>query len=152
MKEKKLYEDARHNCGFYDEAEQVYEFRSTLTQTSEGQKPFRGVYRAAKDRYWSFYAGEGTPDAICISEAAIDAISLYVILGCPKNFKFVSMAGCCNQAIIDRLKLEGIPLILATDNDEDGRKVYERNPDIQFCYTPKNKDFNEDLLEQIRAK
>ena len=151
MKAKKLYEDTNHNCGFYDAEEQVYEYRSTLTQTREGQKPFRGVYRANKDRYWSFYMGEGAPDAICITEAAIDAISLYVLLGQPKNFMFASMAGCCNQAIIDRLKLEGIPLILATDNDEDGRKVYERNPDIQFCYIPRNKDFNEDLLEKIRT-
>ena len=141
IKRGKLYQDRNGNCVFYDAQERVYEIRGTNTST-----PFKGIKRFSKESFWSFYTGEQLPAYACVCESAIDAISLYVLMKKPTNCTFVSLAGCKNQAIIDRLKKTGILIILATDNDHDGQEVIERNPDIRYFLRPVNKDWNEDLL------
>lgn len=145
-KSKKLYQDNSGNCVFYDEAEKVREIRGT---NSRAETKFRPIYRPSKEAFWSF--GADNPDWIYVCEAAIDAISVYVLCGKPANGRFVSMAGCENQAIIDRLKATGKTVIICTDNDAAGQKVRDKNPECPFCI-PRNKDFNDDLRSLNRKE
>ena len=84
---------------------------------------------------------------IYVCEAAIDAISLYVIHRAQKVKEvavYVSIGGVANQKTIDRLVRSGKKVVLAVDNDAAGQGCRDRNPMLESII-PKNKDWNDDL-------
>ncbi len=88
---------------------------------------------------------------IFICEAAIDAISLYVIRSwntLVQNEKYYSIGGVSNQKAIDRIVAEAgdCHVYLAVDNDEAGKECRMRNH-LDYLL-PENKDWNEDLRNE----
>lgn len=109
--------------------------------------PFHGTRKAASDRFWSFRPHKDKPVEVAyVCEAAIDAVSLYLI-HLRYNFstaaEYISIGGVANQAAIDRIAAAK-KVILAVDNDEAGEKCRERNPALNHII-PINKDWNDDL-------
>ena len=81
-----------------------------------------------------------------VCEAAIDAISLYLIhraQGMDAYSAYVSIGGVSKQQTIDRIKCR-IKAILAVDNDDAGKRCRDRNKELQFII-PHGKDWNDDL-------
>lgn len=112
--------------------------------------PFHGCKKTRSDRFWYLDPDPEQPtDHIYVCEAAIDAISLYVIHqrqhATGKNV-YVSIGGVANQRTIDRLVRGSKPdtVILAVDNDQAGQECRNRNPELNYIL-PNNKDWNEDL-------
>lgn len=113
--------------------------------------PFHGCRKTRPDRFWYFDPEPGKETRhIYICEAAIDAVSLYVIQGkqgCTDGKSvYVSIGGAANQKTIDRISQNskhGI-VVLAVDNDEAGQECRNRNPGLAYLL-PKNKDWNDDL-------
>ena len=112
--------------------------------------PFHGCKKTRPDRFWYFDPDPGKlTENIYVCEAAIDAVSLYVIH--QKQNKsgksvYVSIGGVANQKTIERL-LRGSKnsaVVLAVDNDEAGQECRNRNPELPYIL-PKNKDWNDDL-------
>lgn len=112
--------------------------------------PFHGCKKTRPDRFWYFdpKPGEAT-DTIYVCEAAIDAVSLYVIH--QKQNKggksvYVSIGGAANQKTVERLARgsKHSVVVLAVDNDEAGQECRDRNPELTYIL-PKNKDWNDDL-------
>lgn len=112
--------------------------------------PFHGCKKTRSDRFW--YLDPDPEQQTCfiyVCEAAIDAVSLYVIQ--QRQHKagkrvYVSIGGVANQRTIDRLVRGGGPdtVILAVDNDQAGQECRDRNPELNYIL-PNNKDWNEDL-------
>lgn len=112
--------------------------------------PFHGCRKTKPDRFWYFDPDpEKVTRNIYICEAAIDAISLYVLhrkRGQTGKSVYVSIGGAANQKTIDRISRNskhGL-VILAVDNDEAGQECRNRNPELAYVL-PKNKDWNDDL-------
>lgn len=109
--------------------------------------PFHGCRKTRPDRFWYFSPDKDTPSKVVyVCEAAIDAVSLYVILQRQNKCEaavFVSIGGVANQKAIDRLK-RAKKVILAVDNDPAGQECRDRNPELQFIL-PAGKDWNDDL-------
>ena len=96
------------------------------------------------DDFW--YLGM-SGDTAYICEGAIDAISLYELLG-RKHAFYISMGGVSNQAVIDRVVKDGkCRVVLCVDNDDDaGQKCRDRNPGLDVMIPPSPyKDWNEML-------
>lgn len=110
--------------------------------------PFHGVQKTQKDRFWYFApSGDKPSEEVYVCEAAIDAISLYVIHKAQKKKEtvvYVSIGGVANQSTIDRIVRGGKNVILAVDNDKAGQECREKNPTLKYVL-PKNKDWNDDL-------
>ena len=110
--------------------------------------PFHGCRKARPDRFWYFAPnGDEPSEEVYVCEAAIDAISLYVMHRKQKREStavYVSIGGVANQRTIDRLVRSGKNVILAVDNDQAGQDCRDRNPGLKYII-PKNKDWNEDL-------
>ena len=113
--------------------------------------PFHGCKKTRSDRFW-YFAPESNKQIryIYVCEAAIDAISLYVIH--QKNHRtennvYISIGGVANQQTIDRLVRgrKNSIVILAVDNDEAGQECRKRNPELEYIL-PQNKDWNDDLI------
>lgn len=134
-----IYQDVRRNVIFLNYAKSCYELRGTYTYGV----PYRQVGFTRSDRFWYFMNGEN-PTTVYITEAAIDAISLYEL----RNHEpaiYASMHGVANRKIIDRiLAEEKYKVVLAVDNDDAGQACKNRYPDLP-AITPNNKDWNEDL-------
>lgn len=112
--------------------------------------PFHGCKKTRSDRFWYLDPDPKQPTGhIYVCEAAIDAISLYVIHqrqhATGKNV-YVSIGGVANQRTIDRLVRGSKPdtVILGVDNDQAGQACRDRNPELNYIL-PNNKDWNEDL-------
>lgn len=112
--------------------------------------PFHGCRKTTSDRFWYFDPSPGEPsDHVYVCEAAIDAVSLYVIH--QKQNKagkgvYVSIGGAANQRTIERIIRgcrDGI-VCLAVDNDEAGQECRDRNSGVAYIL-PRNKDWNDDL-------
>lgn len=110
---------------------------------------FHGCRRASPNRFWYFsnHPESSAPaSAIYVCEAAIDAISLFVIHwqhGITAPAIYASIGGVSNQQAIDRLKKhDGV--VIATDRDEAGNSCRERNSELASI-VPVYKDWNEDL-------
>ena len=113
--------------------------------------PFHGCRKTRPDRFWYFDPDPSkTTQYIYVCEAAIDAISLYVIHGkqgyTDKKSVYVSIGGAANQKTIDRIsrKSKSGTVILAVDNDVAGQECRNRNPELTYVL-PRNKDWNDDL-------
>lgn len=113
--------------------------------------PFHGCKKTSPDRFWFFDPEpEKAAERIYICEAAIDAVSLYVIhkkqhMDGNKNV-YVSIGGVANQRTINRIVRgrRDSSVILAVDNDEAGQECRDRNRNLDYIL-PRNKDWNDDL-------
>lgn len=112
--------------------------------------PFHGCKKTRPDRFWYLDPNPGVPsEQIYVCEAAIDAVSLYIIHQRQDKVGksvYVSIGGAANQKTIERLSRASkhSVVVLAVDNDEAGRECRERNPELPYIL-PKNKDWNDDL-------
>lgn len=110
---------------------------------------FHGCWRSRSDRFWYLtnrLDSQTKVSSIYVCEAAIDAISLYLIHqqhGIITPAAYVSIGGAGNQKAIKRLKKHG-GVIIATDHDEAGDACRDRNPELATI-VPVYKDWNEDL-------
>lgn len=115
-----------------------------------GDKSFHGTVKdARKDGYWAFRTGENAKIAY-VCEAAIDAISLYILhqrSGYKDSALYVSIGGVAKQPAIDRIKKE-IFTVLAVDNDPAGNECRSRNRNLPVII-PGGKDWNEDLIMAV---
>lgn len=139
----------RKDCGCYSRGEHTW---CTLMGSCERYKPdpFHGCRRTRPDRFWYFDPDpDRTAQSIYVCEAAIDAVSLFVIHQRQHRTEkavYVSIGGSANQQAIDRLvrQRRNSDVVLAVDNDEAGQICRDRNPDLAFVL-PVNKDWNDDL-------
>lgn len=139
-----VYQDRDHNNIVFVSKDKDYcELRGTFTYAD---RPFHGCRKAGPDRFWYISPSGGKPETAYVCEAAIDAVSLYLIhksRGNDKKGLYVSIGGVANQQAIQRLK-NMLPVKLAVDNDRAGKECRDRNPDLPFII-PFHKDWNEDL-------
>lgn len=138
------YQDRDHNNIVFVSKDKDYcELRGTFTYAD---RPFHGCRKAGPDRFWYFSSDDGKPETAYVCEAAIDAVSLYLIhkdRGTDKKGLYVSIGGVANQKAIQRVQ-NMLPVTLAVDNDRAGEECRKRNPDLPFII-PFHKDWNEDL-------
>lgn len=144
---KLLYQDKVHNNAVFVNIRRNYaEIRGTYMHG----KPYHSVIRPQKEEFWSFPAGEH-PQMAYICEAAIDAISLYVIHlyeGVDIAAHYCSIGGVTNQAAIDNIAAKVPTAKLAVDNDPAGDACALKNINLDRI-KPAGKDWNEDLTERI---
>ncbi len=142
---KLLYQsDDHNNIVFINREKDFAELHGTYTY---GDKSFHGVARNSRpDGYWWFRTSKDA-DTAYVCEAAIDAISLYLIhrkQGKDVGEYYISIAGVSKQDAINRIKKQ-IKTVIAVDNDIAGEECRKRNADCE-CIIPAHKDWNEDLL------
>ena len=142
-----LYQEAAHNNAVFINKERDFaELHGTLSYG----KSFHSVRKIAPDRFWWIRTASDAKIAY-ICEAAIDAISLFLIHGQDggriHDAYYISIGGVANQQTIDRIMRQSClsQVILAVDNDAAGQVCRDRNPELK-CIIPDNKDWNEDWL------
>lgn len=147
--EKLLYEDERGNCVFVSSHCNYAEVRGTNTFGKKFRQSIGKIYNGG---YWAFNA-KPTNTMVFICEAAIDAISLYCLLGV-EDATYVSVGGCTKHEsvynVVHDNTLGNGRYVIAFDSDEPGNKAYERlvgELAMLERITPRMKDWNEDLLE-----
>lgn len=142
VSDKLLYQEKIHgNIVFVNPERDYAEIRGTVTR-----RPFHQSYKTKTNRFWYFKNTIQKPYVAFITEAAIDAVSLYCLMkesGYDSPAVYISIGGVFNQKTIDRIS-SGICSIIAVDNDEAGRYCRERNSDLESII-PVNKDWNDDL-------
>ena len=134
-------------CGDHDWCIDMAECTNYLAQ------PFHGSRKKESSCSWCFDPAEDMPKKrIFICEAAIDAISLYVLRRDNQlvvNEKYYSIGGVANQKAIERIAANAgeSQVILAVDNDAAGDDCRKRN--LLFnCMIPDCKDWNEELRKR----
>ena len=143
-----LYQEAEHNNAvFLSERKDCYELKGTYTF---GGTSFKQVKRAAPECCWYFCGSAEKPaeKRVYICEAAIDAISLFVLHTCAgidRSFVYASLAGVYNQKPVERFIREGYEVVIAVDNDHAGEQCRRRNGQLRSTI-PVSKDWNEDLM------
>lgn len=143
----------RQDCDNYNSGDHAW---CTLMYECGRYKPnpFHGCRRTRPDRFWYYDSAPGTAAKnIYVCEAAIDAVSLYVIhmaQGKADYSVYVSIGGAANQKPIDRLvrQCRDRTIILAVDNDDAGKECRERNENLDYIL-PTLKDWNEDLMKGV---
>lgn len=147
-----LYQEKDHaNMVFIDAARTFAELRG-----SNSFKVFHRVMFSDPAAFWWFkcQGPDSIPTVAFICEAAIDAVSLYVLrraAGTPaaENGLYCSIGGVANQQRIDRIKAGmsagGCPTVIAVDNDKAGEECRRRNSDCEK-FVPTLKDWNADLI------
>ena len=121
--------------------------------TDYHKSSFHGCRRSRPDRFWYLTNGldsQAKASSVYVCEAAIDAISLYLIHqqhGINAPAAYVSIGGAGNQQAINRLKKHN-GVIIATDHDEAGDACRDRNPELATI-VPVYKDWNEDLQKGV---
>lgn len=143
--EKLIYQEAkRNNVVFVNKERDYCELRGTYTFA---EKPFHGCRKTRPDRFWYFTGGKEKPRVAYVTEAAIDAISLYLIQKIngmdTLHAVYISIGGVANDATINRIS-RGIRTVLAVDNDPAGEFCRNRHSDLE-AIIPVHKDWNEDL-------
>lgn len=185
ISEKLLYEDEKKNLVFINAEQTALEYRGTNTDyerthckkykscsdyvcgayescqkhsTCSEFEPlkYRGCRSATKGDYWYFRPYPQFPRKnVYICESAIDAISLYLIIGA-KEYQgmYISMAGAGKNSVIESVIRESSDkdsnIFICTDNDPAGNSVIERYPDLSRI-KPFHKDWNDDWkdMEQV---
>lgn len=166
IRERRIYQEESHNNIVFVNPERTF---AEIHGTMERYKFHGVVSNSSKTGFWWFRSG---PHVECayICEAAIDAISLYVIhrylsshAKQMKNYAvfnqlampalYVSIAGAANKQRIEAIRrgLGARPVYLAVDNDNAGQKLrdaYKGMPNV-FELIPQHKDWNEDLCNMI---
>ena len=135
-----LYQDTHNNAVFISYSKD----RCELVGTNTYVEAYKSTRCTSKDRFW--YFGK-TGEEVYITESAIDAISLYELLG-RKSAIYASLAGVGNQAIIDRIiDNENFYPILCVDNDNAGECCRLENQWTKALVPPSPyKDWNEMLV------
>ena len=139
MRSGLLYQDNMGNAVFISHNRDRVEVRGTNT--------YKGKYAntdySVKDAFW--YFGK-SGDTVYITEGAIDAVSLYELLGRKKAI-YASLPGVGNQCIIDRIVKAGKHrVVLAVDNDQAGTIRRVCNINLEHSIPPDPyKDWNEML-------
>ena len=143
-----LYESAEnHNAVFVNVEKDYAEIHGTVPGTS-----FKGFAEGTRtDSFWYFTPPgiREKPNKIFVCEAAIDAISLYLLRR--EQAFYASIGGASNQKRIDRIKQSKCQVIISADNDKAGQECRERNKDL-LAIVPYYKDWNEDLCERRGRK
>lgn len=148
INQKVIYQEKSHNNIVFINPERDFaELHGTLTFG----KAFHGCTSGQADRFWYFRSGINAEVAY-VCEAAIDAISLYVLhkmSGQNIPAFYISIAGVSKQKAIDRIKKQSklSRVILAVDNDAAGQACRERNSEMEYI-VPEHKDWNEDLMSR----
>ena len=128
-----------NNMVFVSPEKTFYEMHGTNTQ-----KTFHRSFGKVGNECW-YFTGEAhtRPVRIYVTEASIDAVSLYVLRPEPDSC-YAAIGGAGKQQAVDKLKTLRIPIIIATDNDAAGDDCRIRNRD---CITirPTLHDWNDDL-------
>lgn len=142
-----IYQESRtNNIVFVNPERDYFELRGTFTFA---EKPFHGCGKAKPDRFWYFKGGYGTCDIVYITEAAIDAVSLFLLHRkrgvSTANAVYVSIGGVSNYATIERIRTKR-HAVLAVDNDPAGQRCRARYKDLDYIL-PVHKDWNEDLCK-----
>ena len=110
------------------------------------KKQFHGVVPNCRhDGFWWFRTSKDAKIAY-VCEAAIDAISLYVLHKSQGNMDdayYISIGGAAKQSAIDRVK-KSMRTVIAVDNDPAGSDCRKRNAECE-CIIPMHKDWNEEL-------
>lgn len=137
----------RNNIVFVNKERDYCELRGTFTF---GEKPFHGCLKAKPDRFWYFTEGSQKPTEAYITEAAIDAISLWLLHKSSgrdtSTSVYISIGGASNHQAISRVKTR-IRTIIAVDNDNAGEECRKHHSELEYIL-PVNKDWNEDLQKQ----
>ena len=128
-----IYQSAGNNNVVFVNKERDYcELRGTYTYT---EKPFHGCIKNRPDRFWYFMENESRPNRAYVTEAAIDAISLYLIHKNSGEYTssavYVSVGGASNHKAIKRIK-NGIRTILAVDNDKAGQLCRDHHRGLEY--------------------
>jgi len=128
-----------NNMVFVSPEKTFYEMHGTNTQ-----KSYHRSFGKTGNECW-YFTGEAhtRPARIYVTEAAIDAVSLYVLRKEPDSC-YAALGGAGKQQAVDRLKTLRIPVIIATDNDVAGDDCRTRNPDCETI-RPTLHDWNDDL-------
>ena len=138
--------DHMNNIVFVNPEKDYFELRGTCTFT---EKPFHGCGKAKPDRFWYLKGSYGKCEIIYITEAAIDAISLFLLHRKhgvnTANSVYVSIGGVSNYATIERIRSRR-HAVLAVDNDPAGELCRQRYSDLEYI-VPIYKDWNEDLCK-----
>ena len=180
VNQKLIYEDEHKNLVFINKEQDYAESRGTNTLyekthcsifekcpnysesnyksctlcsdcTNFKPKKFRKSYNKADNRFW-YYKPSSVPTAIIyICEAAIDALSLY-LLQPQKEACYISIGGTMKYTTVDRIinNSHGKEVILAVDNDEAGDKLAAKYSQLKRIL-PVSKDWNEDLISSLNA-
>lgn len=140
-----IYQEAnRNNVVFVNKERDYCELRGTYTFA---EKPFHGCRKTRPDRFWYFTGGKEKPQVAYVTEAAIDAMSLYLLQKMngmdTLHAVYISIGGVANDATIYRIS-RGIRTVLAVDNDPAGELCRNRHSDLE-AIIPIHKDWNEDL-------
>ncbi|MEM1724169.1 MAG: DUF3991 domain-containing protein [Thermoplasmata archaeon] len=162
IKNKKIYESDQHNCVFLGtDKDGVVRFaseRGTLSEVSY-KKDCPG-----SDKRYGFLM-EGKSDTVYVFESAIDALSHASLIKLQKlDYKKdwrLSLGGVSDIALETFLtERQGIKnIVLCLDNDTAGKdaaeriykKYNEKGYKVEFSF-PKNKDFNEDLINFFKGR
>jgi hypothetical protein len=157
--EKKLYEDkSHHNAVFvgYDE-QGIPRHAHKRSTNSYMDISYRGNVDGSDPKYAFSHIGES--NLLYVLEAPIDMLSYITLF--PENWKqhsYVSLMGLSGHAMLHALNCNPqlSTILLCVDNDESGIEATDRLTDILqaegYCTVTslksKNKDWNEDLIEQ----
>ena len=147
VRQKLVYQaEKTNNIVFVNPEQDYFEQRGTYTFV---ERAFHGCGKTKPDRFWYLKEENARCESVYITEAAIDAISLYLLHRkrdeITANKAYVSIGGVSNNATIDRLRTQK-HVILAVDNDPAGELCRQRYRNLEYIL-PVHKDWNEDLCE-----
>ena len=154
---KLIYEDEKRNCVFVGYKQDGQPGYASLRSTRTMGDSFRGDVRNSDKSYG--FSWEGGDHGICVFEAPIDLLSYLSLLKLHGIESFdhhlISLGGVTDKALDYYLAAhsEINKIILCLDNDPAGHEAAVRiQKKYGECYqilrhTPKNKDFNEDLIQ-----
>ena len=155
-----LYQDRDHGNAVFINRERTFaELRGT------GDSPFHGMAAGSGPAaFWAFRprGPDAIPETAYVCEAAIDAISLYLLLvrdphNRAEQHMYCSVGGAAKQQAIDAVKAYmsavGGLVVIAADNDQAGEMCWLRNQDCQRAVPgPGLKDWNEAWLGVLSRK
>ena len=156
-KNRTLYEDKEHhNAVFVGVDENGIPRQAHKRSTSTFGKSFRQTVEGSDTKY--SFAHFGKSEKLFVFEAPIDMLS-YLTLN-PENWQkhsYIAMNGVYENAVLTALKGHKnlSEIVICTDNDIGGIDAADRLTDILrennyeniSRFSPKNKDFNEDLKQ-----
>lgn len=135
-----------------------------MKDAHQGRHYFKGIARhSAHDFGWTQVVGEGTPTRAIICESPIDAMSYSRLFNAQEPTLIVSLGGVEKTGVFSNMIAERIyapggqlkELVLATDNDDAGRRFIQQfkeagiqgdNGQVKVNVAiPHEKDWNDDL-------
>ncbi len=156
-----LYEDAKyHNCVFVGTDENGIPRHAHKRSANSYGEAFRINVEGSDPRYSFHHIGED--EQLFVFEAPIDMLS-YITLN-PDGWERHSYAACCGTSSIPMLNLlDRLPqlrqVFLCLDNDGAGHSASQRMAELIVDrglsaerLTPKNKDWNEDLVSEYEQE